>query len=134
VQKYLMQIDARVLSGGKAENMKMFELREWTILPDGIDQAPVHTHLTSDEVFYVLEGELEFLLGHQRSLFHAGSTVYVERGTAHTFANKSLNDARVLVIMTPEIAQLIDELHQSGLSESTRKAVWERFHSVVHLE
>jgi hypothetical protein len=23
--------------------MKIFELREWTIPPDGIDQAPVHT-------------------------------------------------------------------------------------------
>ena len=48
--------------------MKMFELREWTIPPDGMDQAPVHTHLTSDEVFYVLEGEMEFLIGTERKL------------------------------------------------------------------
>lgn len=64
--------------------MNMFELREWTIAPDGFDQAPVHSHLGSDEVFYVLEGELEFLLGSERKTFGIGSTVYISQGTAHT--------------------------------------------------
>ena len=113
--------------------MKMFELREWTIPPDGMDQAPVHTHLTSDEVFYVLEGEMEFLLGIERKTFKAGETVYVAQGTAHTFANTSQLNARVLVIMTPEIAQLIEDLHQPGLSLLERNAVWERYNSIVQL-
>ncbi len=109
----------------------MFELREWTIAPDDFDQAPVHTHLSSDEVFYVLEGELEFLLGFERKTFGAGSTVYIPQGMAHTFANTSRHQARVLVIMTPEIAALIDALHQPDLSAVERNAVWARFNSVL---
>ena len=111
--------------------MKIFELREWTIAPDGVDQAPVHTHLSSDEVFYVLEGELEFLLGFERKIFGVGSTVYIAQGTAHTFTNTSQHQARVLVIMTPEIAALIDALHQAGLSDIERNAVWAHFSSVL---
>ena len=35
--------------------------------------------------------------------------------------------------MTPEIAQLIEDLHQPGLSLLERNAVWERYNSIVQL-
>jgi mannose-6-phosphate isomerase-like protein (cupin superfamily) len=48
---------------------------------------PLHVHGTSDESFYVLEGNLEMEVGEQRHLLGPGEFAWVPRGTAHTFAN-----------------------------------------------
>jgi len=48
---------------------------------------PPHTHSQEDEALYVLEGEVEFLLGEDTIPAGPGSCVYAPRGALHTFKN-----------------------------------------------
>jgi uncharacterized cupin superfamily protein len=92
---------------------------EGDVAPGGGFQIPPW-HEDFDEVFYVLEGEIEFLLdGHWRRAI-AGSTVFVRAGTVHAFRNATARPARQLVVGPVEVAELIAEL-----GEHPRRR-WER--------
>jgi hypothetical protein len=62
---------------------------------------PVHLHRTGDESFYVLAGEMTFLVGEVTHLLPAGSFVYVPHGVVHAFSNAGLEPARQLTFFTP---------------------------------
>ena len=81
-----------------------------------------HWHEDLDEVFYVLEGEIEFLLDGQWRRAAAGSTVFVPAGTVHAFRNAGDQPARQLVVGPVEVAELIAEL-----GEHPRER-WEEVH------
>ncbi len=57
--------------------------------------APPHVHIYTDEVFYVLEGEAEFLIGGEREVVGAGSLVFIPKGAVHAFRVRS-ETARLL--------------------------------------
>lgn len=84
-------------------------------------QVP-HWHDELDEVFYVLEGKIEFLLGTEWREATAGSTVFVPAGTVHAFRNTSDRPARQLVIGSAEVAELIAELGEHPREQ------WEEVH------
>jgi uncharacterized cupin superfamily protein len=69
-----------------------------------------HWHEDLDEVFYVLEGEIEFLLDGSWQRASAGTTVFVPAGMVHAFRNASDQPARQLVVGAVEVAELIAEL------------------------
>ena len=54
-----------------------------------------------DDAFYVLEGELTFLLGDDEVRAPAGTFVLVPPGVPHTFANRTATPVRVLNIHAP---------------------------------
>jgi quercetin dioxygenase-like cupin family protein len=60
-----------------------------------------HIHETSDEAFYVIDGELEFLNGEKTLTAQAGDFIYVPRGTRHRFKNRSTRDTRMVFLFTP---------------------------------
>ena len=62
---------------------------------------PPHIHRNEDETFYVLEGEVEFLLGDRLVKGTAGDFVNVPRGTVHRFHNAGAARARLIVTFTP---------------------------------
>ena len=62
---------------------------------------PVHLHRGWDEAFYVLEGEMTFLVDGRTHAAPAGSFVFVPRGVLHTFWNESAAPARNLTVFTP---------------------------------
>ena len=51
--------------------------------------APPHVHIYTDEVFYVLDGEAEFLTGDKRQVVKQGSLVFIPKGTVHAFRVRS---------------------------------------------
>jgi quercetin dioxygenase-like cupin family protein len=62
--------------------------------------APPHTHTREDEIFIILEGEVEFTSGGIVTLAKAGDHVFQPRGVTHSF--KVLNNgARAITIWTP---------------------------------
>jgi mannose-6-phosphate isomerase-like protein (cupin superfamily) len=63
--------------------------------------APPHAHRAEDEVFYVLDGRFEFLLGDRTETLGRGTTVFVPRGTMHYFRNVGQADARLISMHTP---------------------------------
>jgi quercetin dioxygenase-like cupin family protein len=62
--------------------------------------VPLHAHSVEDEIWYVLDGEIEFILGDEHRTGTAGAFVYIPRGTPHTFMVKS-ETARWFGIGTP---------------------------------
>ena len=73
---------------------------------------PLHVHRYEDEVFYVLEGEVEFQLGDQRFRAKGGSTAYLPRETPHTFRNVGRTPSKVLVVIIPaRFVGFFDEVH-----------------------
>lgn len=62
---------------------------------------PPHIHTREDETFYVLEGEIEFLLGEELISAGRGHFVSVPRGTVHRFRNAGTETARLVLTFTP---------------------------------
>jgi mannose-6-phosphate isomerase-like protein (cupin superfamily) len=76
--------------------------------------APLHVHHADDEAWYVLEGTLGFRLGDDEIEAAAGSAVLARRNTPHTYWNAGGQPARYLLVLTPRLARLIDEVHEPG--------------------
>lgn len=62
---------------------------------------PPHIHRHEDETFYVVEGEIEFLLHDETITAGPGSFVSVPRGTVHRFRNAGHESARMILTFTP---------------------------------
>jgi mannose-6-phosphate isomerase-like protein (cupin superfamily) len=73
--------------------------------------APLHLHHNDDETWYVLEGTLGVRVGDKDVEAKAGSAVFVPRGTPHTYWNPGPGLLRYLLVMTPRIFELIQEIH-----------------------
>ena len=90
------------------------------IVPPG-GGPPPHIHRHEDETFYVLEGEVEFLLGDRTFPGSPGDFVNVPRGTLHRFHNPGSATARLILTFTPagierffeETLERADDLDQS---------------------
>lgn len=61
---------------------------------------PLHLHDEEDELFYVVEGEIEFSCGDVTAVHGAGATVWLPRGRPHQFQILS-ETARVFQVTTP---------------------------------
>ena len=62
--------------------------------------APMHVHDDADEIFYVLDGNLTFIIGEKRIEAAAGAFVYLPRFVHHGFQCNS-TEARVFNFLTP---------------------------------
>ena len=62
---------------------------------------PLHLHRGWDEMFYVLDGEMTFLIDGSTSTVPTGGFVFIPRGVLHTFWNEGANPARQLTVFTP---------------------------------
>jgi quercetin dioxygenase-like cupin family protein len=62
---------------------------------------PPHIHRREDETFYVLEGQVEFLLGDVLITAGPGDFVHVPRGHVHRFHNAGTETARLVLTFTP---------------------------------
>jgi uncharacterized cupin superfamily protein len=90
---------------------------EWVAAP-GWDTGS-HFHSTIEEQFYVIDGELELRAGNRLIVGRPGTFVAVPPGTAHAFANRGTQPARMLLVVTPPgheryFAELADILSRAG--------------------
>jgi quercetin dioxygenase-like cupin family protein len=76
-----------------------FTLIEEITPPEG--GPPPHMHTREDETFYVLEGEVEFMVGERTFLARAGSVVYAPRNILHAFRNVGSTPSRMSIFITP---------------------------------
>jgi quercetin dioxygenase-like cupin family protein len=88
-------------------------LFEQTLPPGGTSPEP-HLHRHMEEMFYVLEGEVEILVGEQTVQGQAGAFVLVPRGTPHAFANRGTQAAKLLIMFSPAGSR---EKYFEGLAE-----------------
>ena len=63
--------------------------------------SPLHVHHNEDEWFYVIDGELTFLVGGERIVARSGGFVYGPRGIPHIFQVTSEGPSRFLLVAEP---------------------------------
>ena len=68
--------------------------------PPGGGPVP-HVHPGTDETFYMLSGELEFLQGDKVFTAGQGDLVFIPRGLTHRFRNPGIQPARMVFAYTP---------------------------------
>ncbi len=92
------------------------------ILPPGGAMPPPHSHTANEEAYFVLEGEVTFLVDGHEQIGGPGCAVLVPGGVPHTFGNRSSVSSRLLVIHAPGLDSYFREL-QSLWSGKERPAV-----------
>ncbi len=79
----------------------MLAVAEFTIPPQA-PSPPPHVHRSHEEGFYVVEGEIEFVVGGETARVGAGGWVLAPIGVPHTFRNSGDTSARFLNTFTPD--------------------------------
>lgn len=72
-------------------------------LTEGADGAVPHTHELSTELFYVLSGSVELLIGDQIHTAAQGDTVVVPPGVPHAFGATPGHPGELLIVITPGV-------------------------------
>ena len=91
-------------------SLMMFE----QILPTGT-KSTFHLHRDSDEVAYVLSGEVTFLIGDEVTVRGPGTCGFIPRGMRHAWKNTGTETGRALFLYTPARAGgLIEEQQRTG--------------------
>jgi mannose-6-phosphate isomerase-like protein (cupin superfamily) len=77
----------------------------------GMPGPPPHIHHRNEEAFYILDGQVDFMLDGKTERLDRGSFVLVPRGTTHTFVNAGPGPARWIGIFAPgHYEQLVEEV------------------------
>src|SRR5229473_2554399 len=99
------------LRGGETGNsIMMFE----EIVPVGT-KSTFHLHRDSDEVAYVLAGEITFMIGDEVTVGGPGTCAFMPRGVPHAWKSTGAETGRVLFLYTPARAGgLIEEQQRTG--------------------
>jgi quercetin dioxygenase-like cupin family protein len=81
---------------------------------------PRHIHTREDETFYVLEGEIEFVLGEEAIVAGPGAFVSVPRGSVHCFRNSGTETSRLVLTFTPAgIEKWFEEIFERAPNDVT---------------
>src|SRR6516164_1389125 len=86
----------KLLGGETGESVMMFE----ETAPSGT-QTTYHLHHDSDEVAYVLAGEITFKIGEEVTVGGTGTCAFMPRGLAHAWKNSGAGDGSGAVPLYP---------------------------------
>ena len=83
-------------------------------------KSTFHLHHDSDEVGYVLSGEITFKIGDEVAVGGPGTCAFMPRAVPHAWKNTGAEGARVLFLYTPgKAGGLIEEQQRTGSNFST---------------
>lgn len=109
---YPMGRISAVFKADSDETRRAYSISEWWL--EAHTQGPgAHKHATEDDVFYVIEGVMSFLLGEQWIDAPQGSFVLAPAGVTHDFENRSDSRAGVLNFFVPGEF----ERHMAGIAQ-----------------
>jgi len=86
----------KLLGGATGGSIMMFE----ETVPGGT-KSTFHLHHDSDEVAYVLSGEVTFKIGDEVTVGAPGTCAFMPRGVPHAWKNSGPETGRVLFLYTP---------------------------------
>jgi quercetin dioxygenase-like cupin family protein len=105
----------KLLGGATGESIMMFE----ETVPAGT-KSTFHLHHDSDEVAYVLSGEVTFMIGDEVTVGGPGAYAFMPRGVPHAWKSTGAETGRVLFLYTPAKAGgLLEEQHRTGRAFSS---------------
>lgn len=96
-----------------------FAIREWR----GSGPAKLHVHHADDEAWHVVEGVLRFRFEDRVVDVGVGETVFVPAGVPHTY---EAIGARYLVVLTPRLVALIEELQRTR-DQAEHSAIYKKY-------
>jgi mannose-6-phosphate isomerase-like protein (cupin superfamily) len=88
-----------------------FSLMERT-LPAGGRMPPAHAHDNNDEAYFVLDGDVTFIIDGRDLSAGPGVFILVPRSVEHTFGNVSMAASRLLVLHAPALDRYFADLHE----------------------
>ncbi len=88
----------RFLATGDETNGK-YAMWEAIVPPGG--GPPPHIHSREEEAFYILEGEITFMVNGEKVVALAGMFANMPVGTPHSFKNESDRPAKMLISVAP---------------------------------
>ena len=95
-----MGVMRAIFKADEAETEQRYSVSEWWLRPN-TDGPGAHFHEGNDEVFYVLEGKPEILIGEDWVPLDKGSFVLIPRGITHDFRNPGEEEAGLLNFFIP---------------------------------
>lgn len=105
----------KLLSAATGGSVMLFE----EIIPAGT-KSTFHRHRDSDEVAYVIDGELTFKIGDEVTVGGAGSCAFMPRGMPHAWKCTGAETARALFLYAPgKAGELIEEQQRTGRNFSS---------------
>ena len=120
----------KMLNGQTADSLMLFE----EVAPANTE-TPLHTHADSDEIAYVLSGEITFKIGDEITVGGPGTCAFMPRGLAHAWKNTGAEPARVLFLYAPGRAgKFFEEAVEMGrpfsvddphIAEASKRHGWE---------
>lgn len=76
-------------------------------------QIPLHIHENEDEVYKVVEGEVEFTVGGKTTSLKGGDTIFLPRKIAHTWKVVGTSNAKVYLDIFPAgLENMFEELNK----------------------
>src|SRR5215813_14253265 len=107
-----------------AASGQSFSIYEWK----GSGPGYLHVHHKDDEAWHILEGTVQFRFKDKQVDAPAGTTIFVPAGVPHDY--KALDEnTRYLIILTPRLKTLIDELHTVPFDQ--HQAVMRKYDSEI---
>jgi quercetin dioxygenase-like cupin family protein len=113
----------KLLGGATGDSIMLFEE---TVPPE--TKSTFHLHRDSDEVAYVLSGEVTFKIGDEITVGGPGTCAFMPRGVPHAWKSTGAETGRVLFLYTPATAGgLIEEQQRTGrkMAEIGQRHGWE---------
>ena len=119
----------KLLSAETGESVMAFE----EAAPSGTETA-LHLHHDSDEIAYVLSGEVTFKIDDEVTVGGPGACAFMPRGVAHAWKNTGAETCRVLFLYTPApagkffeelLGRPVGEINGDEANEIRRRHRWE---------
>ncbi|MCR6639901.1 MAG: cupin domain-containing protein [Sporocytophaga sp.] len=89
-----------IFKADENETKEKYSISEWWMEPNS-DGPGAHSHEDNDEVFYMLEGTISFLVGDKWIDANKGTFLRIPANTIHDFKNKTDHKAGVLNFFIP---------------------------------
>ncbi|MBD2185817.1 cupin domain-containing protein [Planktothrix sp. FACHB-1355] len=91
------EVTFKVVGADTHGHLGLFE----NLIQPGGTAPELHIHRQMEEMFYVLEGEVEIQVGERIVQGQPGAFVLVPRNTPHTFSNRGTKPAKLLIMFCP---------------------------------
>lgn len=94
------------------------------IMPKG-SAVPLHIHELEDEIFHVLEGNVELILGEKIITGKEGDIIYLPRGIKHGIKTLGNETAKVLNYVIPgkNFEEFFNKMNELGLNATLEEKV-----------
>jgi quercetin dioxygenase-like cupin family protein len=119
----------KLLGSDTGDSVMLFE----ETAPAGTETT-FHLHRDSDEVAWVLDGEITFKIGEEVTVGGTGTCAFLPRGVPHAWKNTGTQTARVLFLYTPagaggffeeRLQQPAGSINGEEANEMRRRHGWE---------